>query len=94
MTRMYSETEGNSAVCAYSSLVYGAYQTLADIRRGKSVRIDGDHLDIPSVVAVSRCGLFITIPFVQCQHPTEPASPAKDTASHLDSMTMRSSGAA
>ncbi|CAO1602106.1 hypothetical protein XANCAGTX0491_005737 [Xanthoria calcicola] len=38
----------------YSTLVYHAYQTLANIQRVRWVELDGESLDIPSVVAVSR----------------------------------------
>lgn len=38
----------------YSALVYHAHQTLNSIKKSQQVKLDGDNLDIPSVVAVSR----------------------------------------
>ncbi|KAL8753617.1 MAG: hypothetical protein Q9199_004921 [Rusavskia elegans] len=38
----------------YSTLVYHAYQTLNSVKELQQVKLDGESLDIPSVVAVSR----------------------------------------
>ncbi|KAL8836977.1 MAG: hypothetical protein Q9176_005978 [Flavoplaca citrina] len=38
----------------YSALVYHVHQTLHSIKKSQQVKLDGDNLDIPSVVAVSR----------------------------------------
>lgn len=47
----------------YSTLVYHAYQTLNSIKELRQVKLDGESLDIPSVVAVSR---------YHFSHPTTP----------------------
>ncbi|CAL8579680.1 hypothetical protein XPA_005414 [Xanthoria parietina] len=50
------QLNGHSTVIqsTYSTLVYHAYQTLTNIQRNRWVELDGESLDIPSVVAVSR----------------------------------------
>ena len=43
---------------SYANLVYRAHETLNNIKRDKYVKIDGEALDIPSVVAVSKYDSF------------------------------------
>ena len=43
---------------SYANLVYGAHKVLKNIKCHETLTIDGEALDIPSVVAVSRYEFF------------------------------------
>ena len=43
---------------SYANLVYGTHKVLKSINCHKTLKIDGEALDIPSVVAVSRYDFF------------------------------------
>ena len=54
-SRQYQER-----TCTYSELVYETYEKLREIRSANHIIIDGETLDIPSVVAVSRYILLVS----------------------------------
>ena len=71
----------------YSGLVYKAYEKLEKIKCLKHVKIDGENLDIPSVVAISRYDPSSENPCIG-GYDSYPSVTA-DTMSHLSLTTVK-----